>query len=44
MFAGKFGEAMYDPETKPREDLSNYRTPGTAINHFYEKLLNSSIL
>ncbi|HCD18805.1 HD domain-containing protein [Macrococcoides caseolyticum] len=38
MFAGKFGEAMYDPEIQPREDLSNYRTPGTAINHFYEKL------
>lgn len=38
MFAGKFGEAMYDPEIPVRNDLSDYRTPSTAINHFYEKL------
>lgn len=38
MFAGKFGEAMYDPAVPVREDLSDYRTPSTAINHFYEKL------
>ncbi|MCE4957613.1 HD domain-containing protein [Macrococcoides caseolyticum] len=38
MFAGKFGEAMYDPDIPVRTDLSNYRTPSTAINHFYEKL------
>lgn len=38
MFAGKFGEAMYDPNIPVRDDLSDYRTPSTAINHFYEKL------
>lgn len=38
MFAGKFGEAMYDPNIPVSDDLSDYRTPGTAINHFYEKL------
>ncbi|WP_414042313.1 HD domain-containing protein [Macrococcus animalis] len=38
MFAGKFGEAMYDPNIAVRKDLSDYRTPSTAINHFYEKL------
>ncbi|MGK0553566.1 HD domain-containing protein [Macrococcus capreoli] len=38
MFAGKFGEAMYDPNIPVRTDLSDYRTPSTAINHFYEKL------
>ena len=38
MFAGKFGEAIYDPEIQPREDLNDYRAPGTAINHFHEKL------
>lgn len=38
-FAGKFGEAMYDPNIKVREDLTKtYREPSTAINHFYEKL------
>lgn len=38
MFAGKFGEAMYDERIAPRKDLSNYRDQSTAINHFYEKL------
>lgn len=38
MFAGKFGEAMYDPNIPVSDDLSDYRTPSTAINHFYEKL------
>lgn len=38
MFAGKFGEEMYDPEVPVRTDLSDYRTPSTAVNHFYEKL------
>ncbi|WP_414047196.1 HD domain-containing protein [Macrococcus equi] len=38
MFAGKFGEAMYDPSIPVRTDLANYREPSTAINHFYEKL------
>ncbi len=40
-YAGWKGQFMYDPDNKPRDDLSeeNYRdTKGTAINHFYEKL------
>jgi len=40
-YSGHVGEAIYDPELPPREHLTKeqYRNqPGTAINHFYEKL------
>ncbi|WP_423802917.1 HD domain-containing protein [Nicoliella spurrieriana] len=40
-YGGHFGERMYDPKIKPREELTveQYRTPTTIVNHFYEKLL-----
>ncbi|WP_010621439.1 HD domain-containing protein [Paucilactobacillus suebicus] len=41
-YSGKVGEAMYDPQKKPRMHMTKeqYRhEPGTTINHFYEKLL-----
>jgi len=41
-YAGWKGHILYDPEAKPREVISahEYRNEkGTAINHFYEKLL-----
>lgn len=41
-YAGWKGQLMYDPDRKPRDDISkeDYRnTDGTAVNHFYEKLL-----
>ncbi|AVK60947.1 phosphohydrolase [Lactobacillus sp. CBA3605] len=40
-YSGHVGEKIYDPEIAPREHLTKaqYRQePGTAINHFYEKL------
>eukprot|EP01023_Acetabularia_acetabulum_P056697 TRINITY_DN6584_c0_g1_i2.p3 TRINITY_DN6584_c0_g1~~TRINITY_DN6584_c0_g1_i2.p3 ORF type:complete len:146 (-),score=22.30 TRINITY_DN6584_c0_g1_i2:169-606(-) len=44
-FGGKFNRSLYDPDIKPRENLSkeeymNTTTKQTTINHFYEKLLN----
>lgn len=41
-YAGSKGNIIHDPETIPREGMSleEYRKrDGTAINHFYEKLL-----
>ena len=43
VYAGSKGELIYDPAIKPREKLTtnSYRNEqSTAINHFYEKLLN----
>ncbi|CAM3084643.1 HD domain-containing protein [Lactiplantibacillus plajomi] len=40
-YSGHVGETIYDPAIAPREHLTKaqYRQqPGTAINHFYEKL------
>ncbi|AVK63542.1 phosphohydrolase [Lactobacillus sp. CBA3606] len=40
-YSGHVGEKIYDPQIAPREHLTKaqYRKePGTAINHFYEKL------
>lgn len=40
-YSGHVGEKIYDPSIAPREHLTKeqYRQqPGTAINHFYEKL------
>ena len=40
-YSGHVGEAIYDPQVAPREHMTKaqYRhQPGTAINHFYEKL------
>ncbi|MBU7446719.1 MULTISPECIES: HD domain-containing protein [Lactiplantibacillus] len=40
-YSGHVGEKIYDPAIAPREHLTKeqYRQqPGTAINHFYEKL------
>lgn len=40
-YSGHVGEKIYDPTIVPREQLTRdqYRNqPGTAINHFYEKL------
>lgn len=40
-YSGHVGEKIYDPAVAPREHLTKaaYRhQPGTAINHFYEKL------
>ncbi|BDZ31612.1 HD domain-containing protein [Lactiplantibacillus sp. WILCCON 0030] len=40
-YSGHVGEKIYDPEIAPRENMTKaqYRQePGTAINHFYEKL------
>ena len=40
-YSGHVGEQIYDPAIAPREHLTKeqYREqPGTAINHFYEKL------
>jgi len=40
-YSGHVGETLYDPAIAPREHLTKaqYRQqPGTAINHFYEKL------
>lgn len=40
-YSGHVGEVIYDPAIAPREHLTKaqYRQqPGTAINHFYEKL------
>ncbi|WIV17640.1 HD domain-containing protein [Paenibacillus polygoni] len=42
VYAGSKGHLIYDPDIKPREDMTQeqYRTgKNTAINHFYEKLL-----
>ncbi|WP_151736239.1 HD domain-containing protein ['Paenibacillus yunnanensis' Narsing Rao et al. 2020] len=43
VFSGAKGRPVYDPETAPREETlkQEYRdySKGTAINHFYEKLL-----
>ncbi|WP_249435954.1 HD domain-containing protein [Paenibacillus sp. Marseille-Q4541] len=42
VYAGSKGHLIYDPEVKPREEMTKeqYRTgKNTAINHFYEKLL-----
>lgn len=41
-YAGAHGDLMYDPELRPREQMTKkeYRHgKSTAINHFYEKLL-----
>lgn len=41
-YSGHTGEDIYDPQKKPRLHMTKeqYRhEPGTAINHFYEKLL-----
>lgn len=41
-YSGHAGEEIYDPQKKPRLNMTKkqYRhEPGTAINHFYEKLL-----
>lgn len=41
-YSGHTGEDIYDPQKKPRLNMTKeqYRhEPGTAINHFYEKLL-----
>lgn len=40
-YAGWKGHLIYDPEQAPRESLTEeqYRGGGTAIQHFYEKLL-----
>lgn len=40
-YSGHVGEKIYDPTIAPRENMTKaqYREePGTAINHFYEKL------
>lgn len=40
-YSGHVGEKIYDPAVAPRENMTKaqYRQePGTAINHFYEKL------
>lgn len=40
-YSGHVGEKIYDPAVAPRENMTKaqYRNePGTAINHFYEKL------
>ncbi|MFC6182277.1 HD domain-containing protein [Lactiplantibacillus daowaiensis] len=40
-YSGHVGEKIYDPTIAPREQMTKeqYRNePGTAINHFYEKL------
>ncbi|RRK10647.1 HD domain-containing protein [Lactiplantibacillus garii] len=40
-YSGHVGEKIYDPAVAPRQHLTKeqYRNqPGTAINHFYEKL------
>ncbi|ULG71665.1 HD domain-containing protein [Macrococcus brunensis] len=40
MYAGKFGDIMYDPLIPPRDlQQADYREKTHAINHFYEKLL-----
>lgn len=42
VYAGSKGHLIYDPDVKPREEMSQeqYRSDkNTAINHFYEKLL-----
>ncbi|MCR6110950.1 HD domain-containing protein [Bacillus sp. A301a_S52] len=47
MFAGYKGEAMYNPDLKPRDIMTKeaYRQESSsAINHFYEKLLKLSAL
>ncbi|WP_425463258.1 HD domain-containing protein [Macrococcus equipercicus] len=39
MYAGAFGDVMYDPDRAPRDlATADYRAQSTAINHFYEKL------
>eukprot|EP01026_Neomeris_dumetosa_P019420 TRINITY_DN178_c0_g1_i1.p1 TRINITY_DN178_c0_g1~~TRINITY_DN178_c0_g1_i1.p1 ORF type:complete len:247 (-),score=45.23 TRINITY_DN178_c0_g1_i1:121-861(-) len=43
-FGGRFGTVLYDPEIKPRENLSkeqytDLKCKQTSVNHFYEKLL-----
>ncbi|TDM10497.1 HD domain-containing protein [Macrococcus lamae] len=39
MYAGAFGDVMYDPDIEPRNLAeTNYRDKSTAINHFDEKL------
>lgn len=39
MYAGKFGDIMYDSQIPPRDlAVANYREKTHAINHFYEKL------
>ncbi|WJP97566.1 HD domain-containing protein [Macrococcus bovicus] len=39
MYAGKFGDIMYDPLIPPRDlEEADYREKTHAINHFYEKL------
>lgn len=46
-YAGSKGQLIYDPNIKPRADMSYtaYREEiSTAINHFYEKLLNLKYL
>ena len=43
VYAGSKGDLIYDPSIQPREHMSasSYRNEkSTAINHFYEKLLN----
>ncbi|MDD7385387.1 MAG: HD domain-containing protein [Actinomycetaceae bacterium] len=39
-YGGAHGDVLYDPAVAPRvlADESEYREPGTVINHFYEKL------
>ncbi|GGB12542.1 HD domain-containing protein [Macrococcus hajekii] len=39
MFAGRFGDMMYNPAIPPRDlETADYREKTHAINHFYEKL------
>lgn len=46
MYAGAKGDAMYLPDTAPREEMTKeqYREKGSAINHFYEKLFKLKAL
>ena len=46
-YSGHVGEKIYDPAIAPREHMTReqYRhQPGTAINHFYEKLFKLAAL
>ncbi|MHA1238822.1 MAG: HD domain-containing protein [Candidatus Odinarchaeia archaeon] len=38
-FSGAIGRPIFDPKIKPKKEYDPNNATGTAINHFYEKLL-----